>query len=51
MTNGSRSKLQRVLPNVTVRLATTGQTMVGSTSDEAYGEIEYSYGGRLAKDW
>jgi ABC-2 type transport system permease protein len=43
------SKLQRVLPNVTVRLATTGQTMVGSTSDEAYGEIEYSYGGRLAK--
>src|SRR6202047_997435 len=43
------SKLQRVLPNVTVRLATTGQTMVGSTSDEAYGEIEYSYGGRVAK--
>ena len=43
------SKLQRVLPNVTVRLATTGQTMVGSTSDEAYGEIEYSYGGQLAK--
>ena len=23
--------------------------MVGSTSDEAYGEIEYSYGGRSAK--
>ena len=43
------SKLQRVLPNVTVRLATTGQTMVGSTSDEAYGEIEYSYDGRVAK--
>jgi ABC-2 type transport system permease protein len=43
------SKLQRVLPDVTVRLAATGQTMVGSTSDEAYGEIEYSYGGRVAK--
>jgi ABC-2 type transport system permease protein len=43
------SKVQRVLPNVTVRLATTGQTMVGSTSDEAYGEIEYSYGGRVAR--
>jgi hypothetical protein len=42
------SKLQRVIPNITVRLATTGQTMVGSTSDETYGEIEYSYGGRSA---
>jgi ABC-2 type transport system permease protein len=42
------SKLQRVLPNVTVRLATSGQSMVGSTNDEAYGEIEYSYGGRSA---
>jgi len=41
------SKLQRVMPNVTVRLATTGQTMVGSTSDASYGEIEYSYDGRL----
>src|SRR5262249_19983022 len=43
------SKLQRILPNVTVRLATMGQTMVGSTSDETYGEIEYSYDGRVAK--
>jgi len=40
------SKLQRVLPNVTVRLATAGQSMVGSANDEAYGEIEYSYRGR-----
>ena len=40
------SKLQRVMPNVTVRLATAGQTMVGSTSDASYGEIEYSYDGR-----
>ncbi|MFX9295562.1 hypothetical protein ABTO06_19070, partial [Acinetobacter baumannii] len=29
------AKLERVLPDVTVRLATTGQSMVGSTSDEA----------------
>ena len=42
------SKLQRVMPNVTVRLATTGQTMVGSTSNASYGEIEYSYSGRSA---
>jgi ABC-2 type transport system permease protein len=42
------AKLERVLPDVTVRLATTGQSMVGSTSDEAYGEVEYSYRGRSA---
>ena len=29
--------------DVTIRLATTGQSVVGSSSDEAYGEIEYSY--------
>jgi ABC-2 type transport system permease protein len=43
------AKFERVLPQMTVRLATTGQSMVGSTSDEAYGEIEYFYGGRTAK--
>jgi hypothetical protein len=43
------SKLERVLPRVTIRLATTGQSVVGSTSEDAYGEIEYSYGGRSAK--
>jgi hypothetical protein len=43
------SKLERVVAGVTIRLAATGQSMVGSTSDEAYGEIEYSYGGRSAK--
>jgi hypothetical protein len=42
-------KLERVVAGVTIRLAATGQSMVGSTSDEAYGEIEYSYGGRSAK--
>jgi len=40
------AKLQRAMPNVTIRLATLGQSIIGSTSDEAYGEIEYSYGGR-----
>lgn len=43
------SKLERVLPRLTVRLATPGQSVLGSTSDEAYGEIEYSYGGRADK--
>jgi ABC-2 type transport system permease protein len=42
------SKLQRVMPDVAVRLVTTGQSMVGSTGDEGYGQIEYSYGGRSA---
>jgi len=43
------AKLERVLPRVTIRLAAAGQSVVGSTSDDAYGEIEYSYGGRSAK--
>src|SRR5215510_13482865 len=42
-------KLERVMPRVTIRLATIGQSVVGSTSEEAYGEIEYSYGGRSDK--
>jgi len=43
------AKLERVLPHVTIRLAAIGQSVVGSTGDEAYGEIEYSYGGRSDK--
>ena len=43
------SKLERVVPRVTVRLAGTGQSVVGSGSDEAYGEIEYAYGGRSTR--
>jgi ABC-type transport system involved in multi-copper enzyme maturation permease subunit len=42
-------KLERVMPRVTIRLATMGQSVVGSTSEEAYGEVEYSYGGRTDK--
>ena len=43
------AKLERALPHVGIRLATTGQSVVGSTADEAYGEIEYSYEGREDK--
>jgi ABC-2 type transport system permease protein len=43
------AKLERIMPHVTIRLATSGQSMVGSTSEEAYGEVEYSYGGRSDK--
>ncbi len=42
-------KLQRALPRVSVRIAAAGQSVLGSASDESYGEIEYSYGGRTAK--
>jgi ABC-type transport system involved in multi-copper enzyme maturation permease subunit len=43
------AKLERVMPHVTIRLATAGQSIVGSTSEESYGEIEYSYGGKTVK--
>ena len=43
------AKLERAMPHVTVRLATAGQSVVGSTSEENYGEIEYSYAGRTVK--
>jgi ABC-2 type transport system permease protein len=43
------AKLDRVMPRVTIRLASGGQTIVGSSTDEAYGEVDYSYGGRSAK--
>jgi hypothetical protein len=43
------TKLERVVPRLAIRLATTGQSVVGSTSDEGYGEIDYSYAGRADK--
>jgi ABC-2 type transport system permease protein len=43
------AKLERAMPRVTIRLATAGQSIIGSTSEEAYGEIEYSYAGRSDK--
>jgi ABC-2 type transport system permease protein len=39
-------KLERAMPRISIRLATSGQSVVGSASDETYGEIEYSYAGR-----
>jgi ABC-2 type transport system permease protein len=43
------SKLERVVPNVTIHLVTAGQSVIGSAGEESYGEIEYSYGGQAAK--
>ena len=40
------AKLDRTLPKVTIRLAGGGQSVIGSASDAAYGEIEDSYAGR-----
>src|SRR5437868_2501105 len=39
------AKLQRVMPNVTIRLAGTRQSFTATTGgDDAYGEIEFVYG-------
>ena len=43
------AKLERTLANVTIRLATSGQSVVGSTGEQSYGEVEYVYGGRSDK--
>jgi ABC-2 type transport system permease protein len=43
------SKLERIVPNVTIRLVTAGQSVIGSAGEASYGEIEYSYGGHSAK--
>jgi ABC-2 type transport system permease protein len=40
------SKLERALANVTVRLASSGQSVIGNAGDKSYGDVEYSYGGR-----
>jgi ABC-2 type transport system permease protein len=42
------SKLERVLPNVTVRLVAS-QSFIGRSSDDSYGEVEYEYAGRIDK--
>ena len=42
------SKLERIVPNVTIRLVTAGQSVIGSAGEVSYGEIEYSYGGHSA---
>jgi ABC-2 type transport system permease protein len=43
------SKLERIVPNVTIRLVTAGQSIIGSAGEVSYGEIEYSYGGHSTK--
>jgi ABC-2 type transport system permease protein len=40
------SKIARIVPNVTLRLADGRQNFASSAQDEAYGEIEYAYAGR-----
>jgi len=42
------SKLERALPNVTIRLAGAQQSVIGNAGDDAYGEAEYVYAGRAA---
>jgi len=40
------AKLERVMPRVSIRLATARQSFASSVSEESYGEIEYRYGSR-----
>lgn len=43
------SKLERTVPNVTIRLAGNQHSVIGNANDEAYGEVEYTYDGRSDK--
>ncbi len=40
------AKLERVLPNLSIRLAGGRQNLAASAGEDRYGEIEYTYGGR-----
>jgi ABC-2 type transport system permease protein len=40
------AKLERVMPNVSVRLASGRQSFAGRTDDDTYGQIELAYGNR-----
>jgi ABC-2 type transport system permease protein len=42
------AKLERTMPDVTVRLASGRQSLIGIESDESYGDVEYAYGDRRA---
>jgi hypothetical protein len=42
------SKLERVLPNVTIKLV-ANQSFIGRSGDDSYGEVEYNYAGRIDK--
>jgi len=43
------AKLERVMPRITIRLASPRQSFGSSVGDETYGEIEYVYGNRSDK--
>jgi len=40
------AKLERAMPNVSIRLADGRQTPATNSSDDSYGEVEYAYAGR-----
>jgi len=40
------AKLERILPDVTIKLAAASHTIMGRGSEESYGAVEYAYGGR-----
>ena len=40
------AKLERTVPDVTIRLAPEGRSLITSAGHEAYGEVEYSYAGQ-----
>src|SRR6266436_1524473 len=40
------AKLERVMPRVSIRLASARQSFAASAGDDTYGEIEYRYGAR-----
>jgi hypothetical protein len=40
------AKLERVMPNVTIRVASSRQSFAGRTDDDTYGQIELAYGSR-----
>src|SRR5690242_21623433 len=42
------AKLERVVPDITIKLAGVGH-LFGRAEEETYGEVEYSYGGRVDK--
>jgi ABC-2 type transport system permease protein len=42
------SKLERVLPKVTIRLVAS-RSFIGRSGDDSYGEVEYDYAGRVDK--
>jgi len=42
------SKLERTVPLLAIDVAGDQQSIIGSAGDKSYGEVEYSYGGRLA---